>query len=152
MLLSITLLWSRRLLKIKTRPDFNIRQKFKQNQGGYTPFSFQKCFHISSSKGSFFSSTTTIGWRTDESNFGFKLVLVFNCSPESSLFTKLCEYVCIRLIEISFSRNTIFSERASTRHVEALSLKMVFLFLWFRMFDTVVVSREKKLSYGFCFA
>ena len=80
------------------------------------------------------------------------LVLVFNCSPESSLFTKLCEYVCIRLIEISFSRNTIFSERASTRHVEALSLKMVFLFLWFRMFDTVVVSREKKVSYRFCFA
>ena len=73
MLLSITLLWSRRLLKIKTRPDFNIREKFKQNQGGYTPFSFQKCFHISSSKGSFFSSTTTIGWRTDESNFGFKI-------------------------------------------------------------------------------
>ena len=65
-----------------------------------------------------------------------KLVLVLNCSPESSLFAKLCEYVCIRLIEISFSRNTIFSERASTRHVEALSLKMVFLFLWFGMFDT----------------
>ena len=65
-----------------------------------------------------------------------KLVLVLNCSPESSLFAKLCEYVCIRSIEISFSRNTIFSERASTRHVEALSLKMVFLFLWFGMFDT----------------
>ena len=81
-----------------------------------------------------------------------KLVLVLNCSPESSLFAKLCEYVYIRLIEISFSRNTIFSERASTRHVEALSLKMIFLLLWFRMFDTVVVSREKKLSYGFCFA
>ena len=73
-----------------------------------------------------------------------KLVLVLNCSPESSLFAKLCEYVYIRLIEISFSRNTIFSERASTRHVEALSLKMIFLFLWFRMFDTVVVSREKS--------
>ena len=49
MLLSITLLWSSRPLKIKMRPDFNIRQKFKQNLGGYTPLSFQKCFHISSS-------------------------------------------------------------------------------------------------------
>ena len=44
MLLSVS-----RLLKIKMRPDFNIRQKFKQNLRGYTPLSFQKCFHISSS-------------------------------------------------------------------------------------------------------
>ena len=55
------------------RPDFNIRQKFKQNLRGYTPLSFQKCFHISSSYGSFFSSTTTSGWGTDQSKFGFKI-------------------------------------------------------------------------------
>ena len=34
-LLSITLLWSSRLLQIKMRPDFNIRQKFMLNLRGY---------------------------------------------------------------------------------------------------------------------
>ena len=75
-----------------------------------TPLSFQKCFRISSSQESFFSSTTASRWGTDQSKFGFKIGVAVKLFSRVKVYSlNFCEYVFIRSLPClnSFTENVV---------------------------------------------